>query len=64
MNTRGIVARGIQGSDPPPAPEPTREIRADPVRNALGGGSVVTLVPGGSDVCVIGHTLHPFCMRQ
>ena len=53
---------GSRGLDPP-APEATREISANPVRNALGVGvSVVTRVPGGSDVGVIGHTLHAFCV--
>ena len=48
--------------NPLPAPEATREISANPVRNALGVGvSVVTPVPGGSDVGVIEHTLHAFC---
>jgi len=64
MNTRGVAGQGDLGvRTPPPAPEATREISAYPKRNALGVGvSVVTRVLGGSDVCVVGHTLHAFCV--
>ena len=44
-----------------PAPEATSEISTNRVRNALGVGvSVVTPVPCGSDIGVIGHTVHAF----
>jgi len=44
MNTRGVAGQGVQGTGSgPPAKEATREISANPVRNALGVGvSVVT----------------------
>jgi len=55
---------GVRGSGPPTGPEATRQISANPVRNALlGSGWVVTWVPGESDVCVIGHILLALCVR-
>jgi len=36
MNTRGVAGQGVQGSDPPPAPEATRESSENPIRNAPG----------------------------
>ena len=39
MNTRGVATR-VPEFGPPPAPEATHEINANPVRNALGGECV------------------------
>jgi len=60
MNTRGVAGQGDPGVWTP-VPEATGEISTNRVRNALGVGvSVVTPVPCGSDIGVIGHTVHAF----